>query len=212
MFSFEIIKLWKPLRFWVSIPDWHRASLLKSWISTRWQNNLLFSCLYDDTVLKIWAFIFLDKQASLRPDVLSLSLGLALLFPSPAYGSIPVGVKGSLGMGRAGCLNPWGKDHPGACSQERRVALLQWKRQGGCGFPEGWGRLRMLGSRGAGSFLVWWCVYSLLTLLSFVYPSAKKIFSSITIFSAFRHAQHLFHSIAWHITRKTANSVMTLLS
>lgn len=71
------------------------------------------------------------------------------------------------------------------------------------------GRLRVLGNRGAGSSLVRWSrIYFLLTLVSFDYPPAKVIFSSITTLSAFLPAQHPFHSVAWHITWKTANSVM----
>ena len=61
----------------------------------------------------------------------------------------------------------------------------------------------MLGNRGTGASLVWWSrIYSLLTMASFDYRAAKKIFSSITIFSAFLHAQHPFHSIAWYILGK----------
>lgn len=75
--------------------------------------------------------------------------------------------------------------------------------------PEWGGRLRALGNKGAGSSLVWWSlIYFLLTLVSFDYPAAKVVFSSITIFSAFLPAQHPFHSVAWHITWKTANSVV----
>lgn len=66
------------------MPAWHRASLLKSHISTRWQNNLLFSCVHNETSQKVRAFCSLDKQAPPRPDVppLSPSVGLVLSFPS----------------------------------------------------------------------------------------------------------------------------------
>lgn len=93
LFFFQIIESWKPLRFWVSIPAWHRAFLLKSCISTRWQNNLLFSCVYNETAQKIGAFFSLDKQASLRPDVPPLPIcGLGACIPPLACASIPVSV------------------------------------------------------------------------------------------------------------------------
>lgn len=86
LFFFQIIESWKPLEvlgFHASLAQGISAFLLKSRISTRWQNNLLFSCVHNETSQKVRAFCSLDKQAPPRPDVppLSPSVGLVLSFP-----------------------------------------------------------------------------------------------------------------------------------
>lgn len=151
---------------------------------------------------------FLLKEASIsQMSFLSLPLGLALVFPSLAYYSIPVGVGGFLWIGRA-----WMEErgHPHGCLENSGIAAVK-----GAGKE-----VLVWGVRQAASPGEQRCRFFSGVVILCIIPShpgefwlaAGKIFSSITIFSAFLRVQHPFNFVAWHMTWKTANSVLKLLS
>lgn len=96
------------------------------------------------------SFFLLGEASISQMSFLSLPLDWALAFPALAYDSIPVGVGVFLWMGRAGCLN----------GGEGSARLLPPREQWHCCCGRGRGdaaclRGEVLGSRGAGSSLMW---------------------------------------------------------
>lgn len=120
-------------------------------------------------MLKIRAFSLLWQASISQISFFSMPLGLALMFPSLAYDSIPVGVRGFLWMGRAGCLkggegSPWWllpREQWHCCCERGREDAACLRSEGGCQSWEAEGQVLLwCGDPVCNPFPPWWVLIS----------------------------------------------------
>lgn len=130
LFSFQIIESWKPLRFWVSIPAWHRE-IFWNLEFPQGGEAICFSAAYIMRLAENQSF-FSTQRSNHLPDFLPLRaprLGLCVSFPclwqhSNRCGGLPVE--------RESWLLEWRSGVSQVAASTRTVALLLQKGQGRC--------------------------------------------------------------------------------